>query len=121
MDDLPFDELDACCQKEVLEERHKAAVSKRLRKFDRSNLRNNTVQSVFGSLQSYKQCGCCSLQAVDYPLLAKVKQQLRVNTDPSDINEESDDGHESDDDDEMWAGIYIYLYIHGYIYRSIDV
>ena len=36
-DELPFDELDPCCQKEILEQRHKKEVNSQLRTVDRSN------------------------------------------------------------------------------------
>lgn len=103
-DTLPFEELDPCCQKEIEEERNKADVGRRLRKFDKLNQRNDTLKSVFGGLNEYKSCVCCSLQAVDYPLLAKLRLQLNTNSATSGIISDpiSD---EDDDDDEMWAGL----------------
>lgn len=101
-DTLPFDELDPCCQKELEDESKRYAVAKRLKKYDRSNVRKNTVQSVFTGFQDYKKCGCCSIKAVDYPLLAQIKRQLEnkntllINDDSDKCNDESD--NDSDDD-----------------------
>ena len=109
-DTLPFDELDPCCQKEIEDERNRAAVGRRLRKFDKLNQRHDSVKSVFRNISEYKTCGCCSLQSVDYPMLARVRGQLdckpetegsKDNTDC--YNEENND--DDDDDDEMWAGL----------------
>jgi hypothetical protein len=104
-DTLAFEELDPCCQKEIEEERHKVAVTKRLRKFDRSNTRFNEIQSVYGGVNDFRRCGCCSMQAVDYPLLTKVKRQFESAR--NDLLEDQDSDNEIDDsdDDEMFAGL----------------
>ena len=103
-DSLPFDELDPCCQREIEEERNKVAVGKRLRKFDKLNQRHDSVKSVFGSLNDYKSCACCRLQAVDYPTLAKVRLHLtKDRVADAIINETISDDDESDN--ELWAGL----------------
>ena len=75
-DNLPLDELDPFCQKEIESERRKTSISKELRKTDRSNVRNDLVQTVFGNYGNNNgRCGCCSKPSVDYPLLAQLKKQ----------------------------------------------
>lgn len=106
-DTLPFDELDPCCQKEIYEERNRAAVSQRLRKYDKLNSRHDTIKAVFGGLKKHKVCLCCSSQAVDYPLLGRLRRDLKVdNVLVSDINDDHHNSDDSDDDDDdLWAGL----------------
>lgn len=122
-DNLPLDELDPCCQKEIESERRKTSISKELRKTDRSNVRNDLVQTVFGNYGNNNgRCGCCSKPSVDYPLLAQLKkqqqQQLAVaeadeagkfgssSSSSGGINKDEDDDDTDDDDDE---GLYAEL------------
>lgn len=107
-DTLPFDELDPCCQKEILEERNRTAVSQRLRKYDKLNTRHDARNAVFGGLKKHKVCPCCISQAVDYPLLARLRRDLKVdNKLLSEVNEDHHDSDDTDDDDddELWAGL----------------
>ena len=103
---LPLDDLDPCCQKEILLERNRAAVSKKLRRHDKLNLRNDAVRSVFSGPQKYTECLCCRSQSVDYPLLAKVKRRPDTQEKTTLVeSREGSDEEESDEDDEMWAGL----------------
>ena len=106
-DTLPFDELDPCCQKEILEERNRAAVTQRLRKYDKLNSRHDTINAVFGGLKKHKACPCCISQAVDYPLLGRLRRDLTVDkelvSEGNEDHQHSDDT--DDDDDELWAGL----------------
>lgn len=107
-DTLPYDELDPCCQEEILQKRNRADVSTRLRKYDKLNSRSDTVKTVF-KLQKYEHCPCCENQTADYPMLAKARRQLEACNDETDqdaakvkaINDNDDD--DSDDDSEFWA------------------
>jgi hypothetical protein len=47
IDDLEFDELDPCCQKEIVDKRRKAEISAQLRTIDRSNDRLDARRTVF--------------------------------------------------------------------------
>lgn len=108
MDDrtLPLDDLDPCCQKEILLERNRAAVTKKLRRHDKLSLRNDALSSVFCGPLSYKECLCCRSQSVDYPLLAKVRRRLDIQESTTSAdNREGSVEEDSDDDDEMWAGL----------------
>ena len=106
-DTLPIDELDPCCQEEILQRRNRDNISTRLRKFDKLNSRSDTVKSVF-RLHKYEQCPCCKNQTVDYPMLAKVRRQFEALTDETyedakKVNEIDDDDDGDDDDSEFWA------------------
>ena len=106
-DELPFDELDPCCQKEIESDRRKAALARELRQTDRSNVRHDLVQTVFGAFGKNDRCGCCSQPAVDYPLLAQLRQKLSSSgsssssssndNNPADSEDKGDDEDDSDD------------------------
>ena len=99
-DELPEDELDPCCQKERENERRKFAVSKELRKTDRSNVRNDLRKTVF-TMDGNGKCGCCSKPSIDYALLAQLKQKLeKRNSNSSAINQEVTERRNNEDDDD---------------------
>ena len=98
-DELPEDEMDPCCQKERENERRKFAVSKELRKTDRSNVRNDLRKTVF-TMDGNGKCGCCSKPSVDYALLAQLKQKLDIRSSSSVINQERTDIRNNEDDDD---------------------
>lgn len=103
---LPLDDLDPCCQKEILLERNRAAVTKKLRRHDKLNLRNNAVSSVFSGPQKYAECLCCRSQSEDYFLLAEVRRRLGTQEKSTLVeSHEYSVEEESDEDDEMWAGL----------------
>jgi len=114
-DELPFDELDPCCQKEIESDRRRTAVSRELRKTDRSNVRHDLVRTVFGgALGKAGLCGCCSQPSVDYPLLAQLRQRLSLlgghttgGGDDGDRPHGADDNDddEDDDDDDSYADL----------------
>jgi hypothetical protein len=105
-DTLPFDELDPCCQEEILQRRNRLDVSTRLRKYDKLNSRSDTVESVF-RLHKYEHCPCCKNQTPDYPMLAKVRRQLEALNRETVHDDEKvniiDDDDGDDDDSEFWA------------------
>lgn len=122
---LPFEELDPCCQREILQERHKSKVTKQLRKGDRSNerwdLHNRALSSMRGGARTaWGHCACCE-ESTDYPLLAKLRSkvaEIKARTDngsssdwrynASSVNsiqrgsrEDDEDDDDDDDDDEF--------------------
>lgn len=74
-EELPFDELDPCCQKEVLNERRKREVNQKLRGVDRSNQRIDIKKSVF-TFYGMSSCQCCSLPQPDYSALRGFKAEM---------------------------------------------
>jgi hypothetical protein len=96
-DEVPFDELDPCCQKEVLQQRRNKDVKARLRVGDRSNVRFDLQQSVFTSRSA---CVCCA-DSKDYPLLTRIRNERAAVcgecTSPPDDSEDSDDELFEDD------------------------
>ncbi len=73
---LPFDELDPCCQKEIVNADHHARVGAQLRKHDRSKLREDERMKAFNSLRQGFGCICGAddcLTDGDYPLLAMLR------------------------------------------------
>lgn len=70
---LPFDELDPCCQKEIVNENHHARVGAELRKSDRTLQRMEVQKKAINSLRKGFGCVCgdaCDMEGFDYPLLA---------------------------------------------------
>ncbi len=103
---LPFDELDPCCQKEIINADHHARVGAQLRKHDRSKLREDERMKAFNSLRQGFGCVCgaedCLVEG-DYPLLAMLRASRSDNDAFEAIGEKRDaevgsDGEDSDDD-----------------------
>lgn len=100
-DELPFDELDPCCQREILEQKHRNEVSSKLRNVDRSNVRYDAHASVFCGVNGANlwSCHCCSSRK-DYDTLLKLR--LRMNAEEeaeNEMNKDSDAGSGASDDD----------------------
>jgi hypothetical protein len=93
---LGFEELEPCCQKEILMQRKEMEFRKRIKEFDRSCTRNSTRDEVFAKMSTLAHCHCC-LSSKDYPLLNSLRDE---QADPvqgtSDIA-----GNEEDDDDDL--------------------
>jgi hypothetical protein len=72
---LPFEELDSCCQKEIVNENHHARVGAELRKHDRTLERMEMHKKAINSLRKgFCVCGTdCEMIASDYPLLAMIR------------------------------------------------
>jgi hypothetical protein len=104
-DELPFDELDPCCQKEIINQRKKREVDGKLGKVDRSTARIKAKKQTF-SFQAYgkNKCFCCQ-QTTDYAALASFKRRFetgREQENEDDNNEIKDErNEESDEDDDL--------------------
>jgi hypothetical protein len=92
--EIAFEDLDDCCQKEVLQKRRHNAVTAALRTDDRSNRRFDLQANVFCSAK--RICACCSSSA-DYPLLSSIRDKEKISGAVNDaVEEASEDG--SDDE-----------------------
>lgn len=100
-DEIAFEDLDTCCQKEVLSNRRHKEVTAKLRVGDRSQLRNDARDSVFTNLFTGSRCGCCSTSK-DYPMLALIRSKAgkldSVENEQADEHDESDSDLDLDDD-----------------------
>ena len=96
---LGFEEMEPCCQKEILMQRKEAEFRRKIREFDRSNLRNSTRDEVFSKMSVLSNCACCQTSK-DYPLLESLRRKQNVANQESDsISNHSD--AESDLEDEL--------------------
>lgn len=102
---LPEDELDPCCQKELMQQRRDASVASQLRKQDRSNKRWDIRQATVNNLKNgaWKSCECCTVSA-DYPLLKSLRgsvcmplEQLAPKAN-EEAHPEEEENEEEDDD-----------------------
>eukprot|EP01032_Pedospumella_encystans_P024153 gene24153-27328_t len=100
-DEIAFEDLDTCCQKEVISNRRHKEVTAKLRVGDRSQLRNDARDSVFTNLFTGSKCGCCSVSK-DYPMLALIRSKAEglgsAEEDKSEESEESGSDLDLDDD-----------------------
>ena len=103
---LPFEELDPCCQKEIINADHHARVGAQLRKHDRSKLREDERMKAFNSLRQGFGCVCGSNDCLidgDYPLLAMLRQtkaddDIFVTSNEKMATKVDSEGDDSDDD-----------------------
>lgn len=73
---VPFEYLDPCCQKEILERRHYNEVGQSLRTVDRSQRRLDAAGTVFANLDKIGwSCGCC-LSEKGYSSLDRLRRRL---------------------------------------------
>jgi hypothetical protein len=99
-DELPFDELDPCCQKEIINERKKKEVNSKLRKVDRSTKRTDLQKTVFSFLGV--NCACCQQQPFDYDALRVFKSKMAATEyQRQTSNQIQGDDDEEDDDDSL--------------------
>lgn len=105
---LPFDELDPCCQKEIINENHHARVGAELRKHDRTLERLEAQKRAINSLRKGFGCACgeaCDMTGYDYALLAMLREAKQSFVDSQDniIGEnlfQDSEGNYSDSDDD---------------------
>jgi hypothetical protein len=91
MDGVPFEELDACCQKEVLLQRREKEFKERIKRYDRADHRKNLQKSVFSTIQTLQsRCHCCQ-NSGDYPLLTTLRPTHGSGHEEVVGEEESDD------------------------------
>ena len=111
-DELPYEELDPCCQREVDNNRRNARITSELRQYDRSNHRLDLKKAVMGNLRLKSSCACCtSTTLMDYPLLVATREKIKMGNKTLDIsNEVKDsgddgigDGESSEEEDEFDA------------------
>lgn len=102
-DEVAFEELDSCCQKEVLTHRRNREVTSKLRESDPSNSRLDLQRSAMSNLWKTPLCECCSASS-DYPLLAQLRNKRMVSeqmycqeVSPPSAGEESDSDFDDDD------------------------
>jgi hypothetical protein len=101
--ELPFDELDPCCQREIESRRRETAVTRELRKGDRSNERNDIISTVFTCFNRYKSCGCCKDTPADYALLSELKMlQEHEHHSAYELDNNRGEDDEEDSDDEFF-------------------
>eukprot|EP01031_Cornospumella_fuschlensis_P046678 gene46678-57166_t len=94
---VPFEYLDPCCQREILEKRHYNEVGDRLRREDRSQVRFDAQRTVFSNLGLGSiQCGCCRSNE-DYAALRRLRKQLGEE-EPTALDVRRDDDEDDDDD-----------------------
>jgi hypothetical protein len=98
-DNLPWDELDPCCQKEIENSRRKREVNDKLRTVDRSLRRLQEQEGVLcvSDPSEAWRCFCCRLGG-DYPALASLRQRLASVAEERE--DESEGQNEEDDDDD---------------------
>lgn len=95
MDELPYDEMDPCCQKEIDAAAKRTRVTAELRQYDRSNDRLDVQGAVLGNVREALHCECCVVMR-EYPLLRETR---RITVDKRVvISDQSDDLAESDSD-----------------------
>lgn len=109
MDGVPFEELDPCCQKEVLLQRREKEFKERIQRYDRSNHRNHLKKSIFSRIETLSRCHCCH-GSQDYYLLRSIREK-ETKTKEQDVEIQvekvSVDGEESDDDFDIDEEDYI--------------
>lgn len=93
---LPFDELDPCCQKEIINERKKKEVNSKLRTVDRSNRRLDTQHAVF-TYYGVNSCHCCQ-KTIDYEALRRLKANLTNSV--GDLEEKGEKAELSEQDED---------------------
>jgi hypothetical protein len=115
--DTPFEFLDPCCQKEILNESHHRRVGNKLRESDRSQVRLDERSRAIGRIghtcHHHHDCSCC--ESSDYPLLAEMRdRRLKIEAEFAKDNytgeklhiDDSEDSDDLDSDDEaMLAGL----------------
>lgn len=108
-DELPFDELDPCCQREILERRRYNEVSSQLRRVDRSELRHDARNGVLLSRSQMEQrrfnyCQSCAVNS-DYRALSELRQKLESERQEEEAcgrsNGSLDEACDDDSDDEF--------------------
>lgn len=104
--DVPFEALDPCCQREILDRRRYNEVTRKLRPVDRSLRRLDERKAVVKDLKTRNidpwTCGCC-VSNEDYNSLRRLKEILDVNHDADTSIEKdakSDNNNNEDDDDD---------------------
>lgn len=114
---LEFDELDPCCQRELIQKRREVEIKARLRTTDPSLSKEAITENVFRRVQTnylYTTCRECAMPS-DYPLLTSLKLSLNapssklssrtdivrtsdLSTKKNSDESESSDGSDFDDD-----------------------
>lgn len=103
---MDLDELDPCCQKEIINARHHKRVGDELRGHDVSERRLNEKFRAIQSLRSGHQhhCACCSASA-DYPLLADLRSSAAQTDEDNDNRRNKVDSDMDSDDEALLAGL----------------
>lgn len=103
--ELPFEELEPCCQKEILSRRKEKEFQEKIRQFDRSNVRLDENKRVLRDVKNRKAwtCHCCQSSS-DYDMLSSLKQKIKEEAslpffDQSDCQEGSDSEDDLLEDD----------------------
>jgi hypothetical protein len=106
-DDLPFDELDPCCQREILDRRKEYEIRKRLNKTDRSQIRLNHIRNTLKIKTPSITCVSCAAPR-DYLLLSQYRE-LEINKEldnKADKIEKIDDEEDDEDFDDDFESEY---------------
>jgi hypothetical protein len=116
MDGVPFEELDPCCQKEVLLQRREREFKEKIKRSDRADVRRNLQKTVFQKIETLSRCVCCH-NSGDYPLLGSLRLgegfidhgEEGRSVSQEQRQEERKEGADSDDDsdDSDWLSDYV--------------
>jgi hypothetical protein len=115
MDGVPFEELDSCCQKEVLLQRREREFKERIQRTDRADVRKKLQKTVFQRIETLSRCHCCH-NSGDYPLLNSLRISLSVeygngrgivDEQEQEEREGGDDSGDDSEDDSHWLDDYV--------------
>ena len=103
-DELPYEELDPCCQREIDDNRRNMRIKSELRRYDRSNHRLDIQKAVMGNLKVKSSCACCGNVSKDYPLLIALREKSKVgkeNLDTSSVEGKDNIGKDNVDEEDQ--------------------
>jgi hypothetical protein len=99
-DELPYDEMDPCCQREIDMNRKEFQIQKQLRTVDKSFERSDLITNVFNSIPTRVHCECCKISK-DYELLYELKSQMNTSTTTGIIESSQRVNNQVEDEDEF--------------------
>lgn len=89
MDGIPFELLDPCCQKDILERRRNKDIKDRLSTTDPSLKKERHIESVFNGLFKVNTCHTCG-SPKDYALLTEMRHEAERTCDMGDKPDEAE-------------------------------
>jgi hypothetical protein len=102
MDGVPFEFLDPCCQKDVLEQERNKKLKARLATTDPSLKKERQIESVFSGVFKSPTCHTCCSGPSDYALLAQLREEVAWEDEQGQRgggDDEADDGEGGDSDE----------------------
>lgn len=98
-DKLLFEELEPCCQKEIINNRMENELRNKLRQYDRSLKVTEIKKKVFCQIGNITKCECCTDTSM-YPLLESLRQKfIEAPSLSDDAKSDSDESYEDLDED----------------------